>query len=281
MPELPEVETIRRGLLTYLLGKKVASIEVRLPRLFQGDTSSILNSRIGDVRRYGKGLVIDFANENSLAAHVKMTGQFIFNGDATQKNFHPHLTVTGNLPNKWTHVIFVLSTGETLFYNDIRQFGWLKVVKTQDIHELSFFKNLGPEPFGELTESLFLKIISSSASPIKNLLMNQQKIGGVGNIYANEALFEASIRPTRKASDLTKKEGKKLYSSLLHVLQKGLEYGGASDVNYIRVDGTKGEFQHHFLVYRKGGQLCPRCSSKIVRIVQAGRSSFFCPHCQK
>lgn len=280
MPELPEVETIRRGLSHFLVGKQIQSIEVKLPRIVSGDVSKITFSEIVGVRRFGKGLIIDFENEVSLACHVKMTGQFIFKDKETENNFHPQIAIVGELPNKWTHVVFTFLEGDKLFYNDIRQFGWMKVVPTNQISQLPFFKNLGPEPFGDLTEQLFISILSLSNLPVKNLLMDQQKIGGVGNIYANEALFMAKINPLRKASSLTKIEGKALYKSLLEVLQMGLKYGGASDVNYIHVDGTTGQFQHHFQVYRKHGKACPRCMTIIERIVVGGRGTFICPKCQ-
>lgn len=290
MPELPEVETIRRGLEKYLVGKQITSIALLYPKIFQGNPEDILNSEIMEVRRFGKGLVIDFANEFSLAVHVKMTGQFIYKGEETQANFHPTLGIVGDLPNKWTHVIFKLKTHNLkhksnqesqLFYNDIRKFGWLKVVKTEDIPHLPFFKALGPEPFAGLTAAIFDQIVQNASLPIKSLLMDQKKLGGVGNIYANEALFLAKIAPTRLGRTLTETEREKLYLSLLEVLSRGLKYGGASDVNYVNVEGKTGGYQHHFLVYRKQGKKCPQCESSIERTVIGGRGTFFCPKCQQ
>ena len=280
MPELPEVETIRLGLKKYLVGKNIEEIDVRFEKLFQGDKNAILNAEIKEVRRFGKGLVIDFANGYSLAVHVKMTGQFVYKGKETQANFHPTLGVVGQLPNKWTHVIFSLSEDTVLFYNDIRKFGWMKVIKTRDIHSLPFFSALGPEPFAGLTLPLFRKILLHSTMPIKSLLMDQKKIGGVGNIYANEALFLAKLHPTRSANNLSKKEQERLYISLLEVLKRGLRYGGASDVNYINVEGTKGSYQQYFLIYRKHGKPCSECGTIITRSVVGGRGTFFCSECQ-
>lgn len=286
MPELPEVETIRRGLEKYLVGKEFEEIEIRFPKLFQGDPLTILHTPVKEVRRFGKGLVIDFTNGYSLVVHVKMTGQFVYRGEETVANFHPTLDIGNALPNTWTHVIFKLKAPELsetesyLYYNDIRKFGWLKVVKTQEVQELSFFKALGPEPFVSLTPELFDKALQTTAA-IKSVLMDQKKIAGIGNIYANEALFVSRIDPRRPAKSLTEKERKELYHAVLGVLQKGIQYGGASDVNYINVEGTKGEYQHHFLVYRKNGQPCPVCSGVIQRIVVGGRGTFFCSYCQK
>jgi formamidopyrimidine-DNA glycosylase len=283
MPELPEVETIRRGLEKYIVGKMITGVEVRLARLFTGDAHEIVGARIEGVRRFGKGLVIDLSNGYSLTAHVKMTGQFVYMGEE-KKNFHPNLSLPNDLPNKHTHVIFSLvgESGEagTLFYNDIRQFGWLKVVKTNEVKSQPFFKALGPEPFSDLTLPLFKKIVTSSTMPIKPLLMDQGKISGIGNIYANDALYASAIDPRRRSNSLASLELESLFTAILEVLAEGLRHGGASEINYIQVDGGKGSYQDHFLVYGKGGKKCVRCGSIIERIKQGGRSTFFCPACQ-
>lgn len=303
MPELPEVETIRRGLKKYIVGKTIADVEIRLPKIFQGDPKAIIGAEFVDVRRYGKGLVMDLNNGYSLTAHVKMTGQFVYKetkrieeAKGAMKNFHPKLGIVGELPNKWTHVIFTLSdkhhkgtsfleasrtAPSVLYYNDIRQFGWLKIVKTPKVHDLPFFKGLGPEPFADLTLPIFEKIVSSSVMPIKPLLMDQKKISGVGNIYANDALYLARIDPRRSAKSLSETEIHTLYQAVLEVLQKGIEYGGASETNYITVEGGKGSYQNHFLVYGKTGEVCRRDGGIIKRIIQGGRSTFFCPACQR
>ncbi len=284
MPELPEVETIRRGLERCIVGKIIIGVEVRLTKMFGGDPHEVIGARVEAVRRFGKGLVIDLSNKYSLTAHVKMTGQFVYVGQET-KGFHPKLATPTNLPDKHTHVIFGLESdgGEksTLFYNDIRQFGWLKVVKTSEVKEQPFFKALGPEPLADLTQELFTKIVSTSSMPIKPLLMDQSKLSGVGNIYANDALYASGIDPRRKSNTLTQEERERLFVSLLAVLEKGIALGGASETNYIQVDGGKGEYQNHFLVYGRSSEICQRCGNPIERIVQAGRSTFYCPTCQK
>ncbi len=299
MPELPEVETIRRGLEKYLVGKSISDIEIRYERIFNGEPKDILESEIVGVRRFGKGLVIDFANDLSIVAHVKMTGQFIFVSDKQKaisdkqeikKNFHPSIALPEKLPHKHTHVIFHLSaighkSFGVLYFNDIRKFGWIKIVKTQDVHALSFFKSLGKELplkglLGTLSLQEFEEIILSSSVPIKTLTMDQQKIAGVGNIYANDALFLAKIDPRRKAKSLEKDEIALLYRSLIDVLEKGIEHGGASEVNFIQVDGGKGEHQNHFEVYGRAGEKCANCGTPIERIVVGGRGTFYCPLCQ-
>lgn len=291
MPELPEVETIRRGLEKHLVGKRISSIEVIFAKLFSGDPAQVVDQEIIGVRRFGKGLVIDFANEQSIVAHVKMTGQFIYMDKSEKINLHPKLSIGADLPHKHTHVVFHLSAiGHkplaTLYYNDIRKFGWIKIVPTKEVAGLSFFKSLGKElPIKGLLGTMTLQeseaILGSSSLPVKALIMDQQKIAGVGNIYANDGLFLARIDPRRKANSLKKEEAGRLYKSLIEVLEKGLLHGGASDVNYIQVDGGKGEYQDHFLVYGRSGEECLVCKSTIERIVVGGRGTFLCPTCQK
>lgn len=314
MPELPEVETIRIGLEKYLVGKTIEAIDIRTPSIFHGDPKLITGADVITVKRRGKGLLIELSNDYTIAAHVKMTGQFIyketplrsdvakamsdkqgFTGQAEvakgtdetkAKNFHPKLATPIELPHKHTHVVFTLRTKNQerrtyLYYNDIRKFGWLQVVRTEDALSLPFFKALGREPLSNLTMKHFSNIVHTSKAPIKSVLMDQSKIAGVGNIYANEALFGAKIAPTRKAQSLTKKEAEALYEAMLAVLTKGLAFGGASDNTYLNVDGGQGTFQQHFQVYGKQDEQCPVCATMIKRIVIGGRGTFFCPTCQR
>lgn len=283
MPELPEVETIRRGLERLLIRYSISDIEVLYARIFTGEPNTIIDSCIIAVRRFGKGLLIDLDNDLSIAIHVKMTGQLIFKDPQTLREFHPKLPIPLQLPNQHTHVIFSLKKEgkeAILYYNDIRKFGWMKVVPTKKASELSFFKNLGKEPLRDLTVEEFGKLVKKSQAPIKSLLMDQQKIAGIGNIYANDALFAAAIDPRRKAISLTKKETENLFNAIELVLQKGIDAGGASDVNYLNVTGGKGSYQNHFLVYKQNGKSCPNCGTEIQKIKLAGRGTFFCPTCQ-
>lgn len=321
MPELPEVETIRLGLEKYLVGHVIQHVEVRLRKLFKGEVQKVQGAKVQGVRRRGKGLIIDLDNEMSIAAHVKMTGQFIYQGEALSvkreegkglrggerngkvakpqsfkdakklKSFHPKLSLPVNLPNKYTHVVFHLNNA-TLFYNDIRQFGWLQVVKTSEVLDLPFFKGLGSEPpvvlqgrtmEGQAVLSLevFKRVVRTGKLPIKQLLMDQKRIAGVGNIYANDALWLAKIDPRREGGNLSENEIEVLYETVLFVLKEGLKYQGASETNFFHVDGGKGEYQNHFLVYGKTGKPCSRCGSLIQRVVVGGRGTFLCPTCQK
>lgn len=280
MPELPEVETIKLGLQKYLIGKKIVGVEVKLRKIFSGDEENIIGAKITSIDRFGKGLVINLNNGYSIAAHIKLTGQFVYR-DSTTVKLKLSPKVRGKLPNKWTHVAFKLNNESILYYNDLRKFGWIKVIKTKDLKTIPFFRDLGPEPLSNLTMKQFNSIASSSNSAIKPLIMNQKKIGGIGNIYANDALFDAKILPSRKAKDLTDTEIKKLYNSILEVLKKGLENGGASELNFVNALGQEGKYQHHFLAYGQDGKPCSRCKTIIKKIFLGGRGTYFCPNCQK
>src|SRR3989338_5704912 len=262
MPELPEVETIKLGLQKYLVGHKILDIDVRDQKIFKGDKKNIINAKVIDVKRVGKGLIIEFDNDYVLAIHVKLTGQLIYRGRETE-NIEVSKEKVGSLPSKFTHVIFNLDNGANLYYNDIRRFGWIKVIQKEELKNLPFFKEMGPEPFKDLTLDKFKKAIQSSNIPIKVLLMDQKKIGCVGNIYANDALFNAGIDPRRKAKTLSESEIEELYNSVLKVLEKGLEKGGASELTYVNALGQTGGYQNHFLVYGREEERCLRCGGEI------------------
>ena len=288
MPELPEVETIKLGLNKYLVGHKIENVEVKLPRIFTGDTKDIVNTKIISVERFGKGLVINLSNGYCIAIHIKLTGQLIYNDLSFVRNRNIHLSKAkvGTLPNKFTHIIFDLDKGAKLYYNDIRQFGWMKIVKKEDLKTLSFFKDLGPEPIpssgqAALTLKDFETLLSKSSLAVKVLIMDQKRIGGIGNIYANDALFLAGIDPRRKAKEITKTEAKKLFEAILTVLKKGLKYGGASELTYVNALGEEGGYQNYFLAYGKQGTKCLKDGTVIKKIFLGGRGTYFCEKHQK
>jgi len=287
MPELPEVETLKLGLQKYLVGRRILDVEVLHPKILFGDKKDIIGAKVIGIKRMGKGLIIELSNNYSLAIHVKLTGQLIYSDENTKnETLSPKV---GTIPNKFTHLIFHLSPlpainyklQPVLYYNDQRRFGWIKVVKTSDVMSLPFFKEMGPEPFKDLTIEKFEKIISASKTVLKPLLMDQKKIGGIGNIYANDALFLARILPSRKANTLSLEEIKKLYESILSVLQKGLDSGGASELTFVNILGQDGGYQNHTLVYGKRGKKCPKCGAQIQFAKIGGRGTYFCLNCQK
>lgn len=282
MPELPEVESVKRKLESLLKGHTLEKVEVKSKSVINGPLNKLEGGKFKCARRFGKVTVLDFSNGYSVVVHVKLTGQLIYRGPNLKSPPKLSPKVTGGLGGKHTHVIFHLDKGGTLYYNDVRKFGWIKVVKTSEVPEIDFIKKLGPEPLDGLTRKKFKEIVSSSRSYIKTLLMDQKKIGGVGNIYANDALFLARILPTRKANTLKDEEIAKLYDAIETVLRRGLKYEGASELAFVMPDGTEGEYQKHTLVYGKQGTPCPNgCGGKIIKNFLSGRGTYFCPKCQK
>lgn len=288
MPELPEVETLKLGLQKYVVGKKIIDVEVIDSKLLTGDPKDVIGSTIKEIKRYAKGIVLELDNNYCIAFHIKLTGQLIFR-DETTKDLEVLKPTPSKVPNKFTRVDIALSSNSHLFFQEVRGFAWMKVLPLKDLKALPFFKTLGPEPFPspgsdtpELTLSMFEQIVSASNLPIKVLLMEQTKIGGVGNIYANDACFEAKIDPRRKAKTLTKGEDKTLFNSLKKVLENGLRYRGSSELNFVDVLGQKGEYQNHFLIYGRKGKPCRRDDGGMVeKIYLGGRGTFFCQSCQK
>lgn len=280
MPELPEVETIRKGLEKYVVGHTIESIEILHPGIIQGDTTDVVGSKVTGVRRIGKGLIIDLSNKYSLAIHIKLTGQLIYRDKETEKQPVSKEKV-GSVPNKFTHVVFHLEKPEALlYYNDQRRFGWIKILPTEKVMDLSFFKDMGPEPFKDLTSGMLSEIVYNKTTKIKPLIMDQTRIGGIGNIYANDALFRAHIDPRRAAKSLTDTETKELFDSIIAVMEKSFIEGGASELSFVNVLGQEGNYQSHTLVYGKNGKPCPRGDGTIERITLAGRGTFFCKVCQ-
>jgi formamidopyrimidine-DNA glycosylase len=281
MPELPEVETVRRGLEKYVVGHRIVEIEIVTAGIFQGEKKSIEGAKIIAAKRIGKGLILTLDNDSSLAIHIKMTGQLIYR-DESLKNTPVSFQKVGTIPNKFTHVIFHLDKGGVLYYNDQRRFGWIRVINTKEVMDMPFFKNMGPEPFKDLTLEKFTLLLSKAQTKIKPFIMDQTKIGGIGNIYANDALWNAKIDPKRPAKSLNDTETKELFNSIIKVMEKSFEQGGASELSFVNILGQEGNYQNHSLVYGKTGKQCPRHDGgTIKRISLGGRGTFYCEVCQK
>jgi len=292
MPELPEVETIKRVLEKAIVGKTIKNIEVRKAKIFQGKPEEVIGRKIEKIERRGKMLIIKLSGDKALLVHFKLTGQMVWAEENSKFEIrnskfvvlgHPVPFAGTELPAKTTHVIFEIDGGK-LFYNDLRQFGWIKVITNYELRITDYLKNLGPEPFDkEFTVEYLQRIFSRTSKPIKLVLMDQTKIAGVGNIYANEALFEAGILPLKPAKKLRNGEIKKLREVVIKVLREGIKYGGSSakDEAYIKPTGEPGSYQQHFRVYQRAGEKCRKCGTIIKRINLGGRGTFWCPKCQK
>jgi formamidopyrimidine-DNA glycosylase len=288
MPELPEVETLRRQLEKAIVAKTINKVEVLRAKSFKGDPKAFIGKKIEKIERVAKILIIkifnfQFSIFNYLLIHLKLTGQLIYQ-DKDKRVFggHPTPDWVGKLPSKHTRVVIDFTDGSKLFFNDMRVFGWLKVVESEKELEKELVGFKGLEPLTkEFTEENFAKKLQRTSRPIKLALMDQALIAGVGNIYCNDALWEAKISPIKPAKKLGSSEIKKLKESLEKVLNLGIKYGGASENTYRQLSGFGGKYQEHFLVYQRQGKPCLRCKTPIKKIQLGGRGTYFCPKCQK
>lgn len=283
MPELPEVETIRRGLKDFILNKKIKKIEVFCDKSFQGQLENAENHTIKDIRRFGKALILDLDNNISLMIHLRMTGQLIYDGTEKERYAagHPSDNFTDKLPNKQTRVLLKFTDG-TLYFNDQRKFGFIKIIKTKEVANESFIKKLAKEPWVMTPDEFYDKLQKHKNSCIKATILDQSIICGLGNIYADEALFAAGIHPERRCSTITREETAKLLKSACAVMDKSIASGGSTMATYVKADGTKGDYLEKFAqVFHREGQPCPNCGTEIIKIKVAGRGTHLCPHCQE
>jgi len=301
MPELPEVETIRRQLKEVLVGKTVSEVEVLRTKSFSGDPAKIGGWKIQDIQRKSKVIEILFEKEvRVVIVHLKMTGQLIFvKNDEKSQNLknsktqdgkidiknrivggHPTADWVNELPSKHTRIIWTFEDGSKLFFNDMRVFGWMRLVERTQEHKNSRYQV--PDVIDkDFTVEYLFNLLKKSKKWIKIVLLDQNKMGGLGNIYVNDALFLAGIRPERRSDSLSKSEIKKLYDAVIKVTKLGIKYGGASSSNYVNVSGLGGSYQDHFLVYKREGKKCLNCEEMIQKVKLRGRGTFYCPRCQK
>lgn len=282
MPELPEVETIRRGLIKYIKNQKLQSTDILCAKSFQGEPTT---GKVINIRRFGKALIIDLDNKKSLMIHLRMTGQLIYDPADHKLSDryaagHPSDNFTAKLPNKQTRVILHFNSG-TLYFNDQRKFGFIKVLPTTEVGQDPFIQKLAKEPWDMTTDELYAKLQKHPNSCIKATILDQTIITGLGNIYADEALFASRIHPERKSGTITKKETAIFLDAAKTVMDKSIASGGSTMATYVKADGTKGDYLELFAqVFRRQGQPCPRCGTTIQKIKVAGRGTHICPHCQ-
>lgn len=274
MPELPEVEVIRRGLIPHVVGREITGIrcsgkKLRLKVPEKDLIRFLKGNRISAVSRRGKYLLFYFENKSHMLIHLGMTGKLgIFHGSLP--------------PVLHDHIVFTFHDKMQMRYNDIRRFGFVKVFgPCQSFREDEIFKNLGPEPLGDDFSAIYLKKMAGKRlQPIKNFLMDSRMVAGIGNIYANEILFHAGIDPTTPVGSVSLAMWGKVVSNTGQVLCRAIESGGSTISDFVNSSGQKGYFQLEFVVYGRSGEPCKRCSSPIIKSVIAGRSTFSCPVCQ-
>lgn len=287
MPELPEVETVRRGLSTLIVGKIIETVDHSWPKSFPnaaGDVEEFLiGAKITDVRRRAKVLLIDLSTEYSLVIHLKMTGQLVYRGRQVFGAGHPSDSLVGELPDKSTRVTIGFKDKSHLYFNDQRKFGWMRLLPTIEVPNIDFMKKVGPEPLSEdFTPSEFIqRIRRRNRTTIKAALLDQTTLAGIGNIYADEGLWGARVHPGQRVGSVTDAKLKKLLEELRFVLNLSIEKGGSTDRNYVNAEGKKGSYIDFARVFRREGKDCPRHpGTVIIKTRVAGRGTHLCPKCQ-
>lgn len=296
MPELPEVETVRRDLQEYLVGasftaiqfidfKNVAPEAAFLARFLKG-------AKVTALRRKGKLLIFDLEKagktDKHLLIHLKMTGQLVYQlGAQTKAGGHSlsevdtKSAVGGDLPNKYTHAIFSFDSGGRLYFNDLRKFGYIKLSDTAEL-EKTLAANYGPEPLEKtFTLAWLTSILAKRSAPVKAVILNQKLIAGLGNIYADEALFIAGINPGTKAHKIKLEKIEALHKAIVKVIKLAIKSRGTTFRNYVDGKGNKGSFIKFLAVYQRQKQSCLQCGEAILKVKVAGRGTHYCPSCQK
>ncbi|MFW2589585.1 bifunctional DNA-formamidopyrimidine glycosylase/DNA-(apurinic or apyrimidinic site) lyase [Sagittula sp. SSi028] len=283
MPELPEVETVRRGLAPAMEGTVIAQARVNRPDLrwpFPDRMAERLTgARVLQLRRRSKYILADLDRGETLLIHLGMSGRMLVSGDPLGQFVHDHPA-----PEKHDHVVFDMANGARITFNDPRRFGAMDLLETSTAEAHPLLAQIGPEPLGNgFTESHLVDALKTRNTPIKSALLDQKTVAGLGNIYVCEALFRAGIHPVRRARNISAKRIATLVPIIRTVLEDAIDAGGSSLKDFRQADGELGYFQHSFDVYGREGEPCrtPDCTATVQRVVQSGRSSFYCPSCQR
>ena len=272
MPELPEVETVRRGLEKLILGKQISSIDIRYPKMIKTDLDQfqkeLPGQEIQSMGRRGKYLIF-YLTDKVLISHLRMEGKYFY---------YP-----GHVPErKHAHIFIQFEDGGTLVYEDVRKFGTMELLAPELLDAYFVSKKLGPEPTEEDFDlEIFIGALKKSKKPIKSHLLNQTLVAGLGNIYVDEVLWRAQVHPTRPSKNLTRAEATAIHDQTIEVLGQAVEKGGSSIRTYTNAFGEDGTMQDFHQVYDKAGQACSRCGSIIEKIQLGGRGTHFCPKCQR
>ena len=283
MPELPEVETVRNGMKPAMEGNVILRAEVRRPDLRwpfpENMAERLTGQKVLALRRRSKYILMDLGSGETLIIHLGMSGRILISEEELG-NFHH----SPDTPQKHDHVIFHVKDGGTVTFNDARRFGAMDLAPSADVESHWLLKDIGPEPLGnEFSEAYLAKALDGRNTPMKSALLDQKIVAGLGNIYVCEALNRAGISPRRKAKNVSSKSIARLVPVIRDVLNEAIAAGGSSLRDYRRADGELGYFQHTFRAYDREGEVCQTkgCGGEIARIVQSGRSTFYCPRCQR
>jgi formamidopyrimidine-DNA glycosylase len=288
MPELPEVETVRRGLQPHLEGARLARVEQRRPDLRfplpDRFAQRLTGARIERLERRAKYLIAPLDTGETLVAHLGMTGRFLIEAAAPGKFAAGEFAHEAGGDPKHTHIVFHTERGATVSFNDARRFGYMDLIPSAGLERHAWFAGLGPEPLGpDFGPQVLADGFAGRRQSVKATLLDQRVVAGLGNIYVCEALYRARINPERAAGDLRPVELKRLAGAVKAVLEAAIEAGGSTLRDYRNAEGALGYFQHAFQVYGREEQPCltPRCAGTVRRLVQGGRSTFFCATCQR
>ncbi len=287
MPELPEVETVRRGLSELIISKVVKAEAHDTAKGFPNTSDDVSRFLVGatitDVRRRAKVLMIDLSTKYSLIIHLKMTGQLVFVGETRFGAGHPNDSLVNELPDKSTRVTLTFTDETKLFFNDQRKFGWMRLMPTVEIPNIDFMQKVGPEPLSEdfSSKEFMQRFARRGKTNIKAALLDQSVVAGIGNIYADESLWGAKIHPKRLVNTITEQEFELLFHEMREVMNLAVEKGGSSNHTYVNAEGKKGSYMDFARVFRREGLACPRCGTTIEKLRVAGRGTHICPYCQQ
>jgi len=287
MPELPEVETIRRGLASRIVHQPIGEIELRLPKMIRGSApafcTELQSNAVRSIDRQGKLLIFHLQRDPDKAflLHLKMTGQLIYRQGSEQiAGGHPWPSYNDTLPNQYSHVTFHFESGAKLFFNDQRQFGYIKLVNQEEVAAEK--AKYGIEPLTtSFTRERFVSIFTNRKTKLKALLLNQKILSGIGNIYADEICYYARLRPDRSVKTLTTIDLQRLYDAAQVIISTAIHHHGTTISDYADANGNRGNYSDFLHVYQRETQPCHRCSGTIVKMKVASRGTHFCTECQK
>lgn len=286
MPELPEVQTVVSHLAREIKGKVFSDCQVKVSKMvnpkFKG---KIQKAKVKSVNRRAKMIVIKLSNNQYLLVHLKMTGQLVFVDRQGKAAGGGHPIKSSNFeitkPNKFTRIILKFKDGSRLLFHDVRKFGWMKIVNQSEYRRI--INQFGIEPLSkEFTVKKFQEILKKRPNlKIKQFLMNQELIAGIGNIYADESLFDAKIKPLRQVKSLKPAEIKRIHQSIIKKLKEAIKSGGTSVSTFVSASGERGKFVEKLKVYKRAGKKCKRCQNVLKRVKIGGRGTVYCSKCQK
>lgn len=288
MPELPEVETIKRGLAGQLRGRRIHDVTVyeskSVPMSTQQCASFVSGATIKQLWRRGKVLGLDLNTDHTLLVHLKMTGQLLLERPHGERSGggHPTPSLANQLPDRSTRAVFGLDDGSRLFFNDQRKFGWIKLYPSASAQQEELLARLGPEPSDvNFTPKTLRDSLVNRRAPIKALLLDQSVVAGLGNIYVDESLHQAQVHPLRPGNTLGMKEVERLYAAIVDIIDLAVALEGTTFRDYLNHNGQSGGYFAQARVFNRTGQPCPTCQTAIEKIKVAGRGTHICPQCQE